>query len=122
MQEVAESYAISRNHLMKVAHNLSLGGFVETVRGNRGGLRLAREPGRINIGEVVRYTEKDFALVGCLEPGGSCRIAPACLLRSTLRKAMAAFFAVLDQHSLQDLLVTRPLLEELFSLSEPAAA
>jgi len=121
VQEVALAYGISRNHLVKVAGNLSTHGFVEAVRGNRGGLRLARDPAAINIGDVVRATETDMALVGCFAPDGEgCRISSACLLRSALRKALAAFLAVLDQYTLEDLLVTRPLLEELFAL--PAAA
>lgn len=120
IQEIADAYGISRNHLMKVAHMLSLGGFVTSTRGNGGGIKLAKPASKINIGEVVRYTEKDLGLVGCFESSHDCRIAPACLLRSTLRKALKAFFDVLDQHSLQDLLVAKPLLEDLLGITAQA--
>lgn len=120
ISEVAEAYGISKNHLMKVATHLSVGGYVDATRGNGGGLRLARRPDEIIIGEVVRHTENDLALVGCFEAGGQgCRIESACMLRSTLRKALDAFFHVLDEYTLADLLVTRPLMAELFNLVEP---
>jgi Rrf2 family transcriptional regulator, nitric oxide-sensitive transcriptional repressor len=112
ISEIAQAFKISKNHLSKVTHQLSLGHYVDAVRGNGGGLRLARQPSEINIGEVVRLTENDFALVGCFEKGHGCRIETACLLRPALRTALAAFFAALDKYTLQDLLVTRPLLEE----------
>jgi len=85
------------------------------VRGNGGGLSLAKKPSEINIGDVVICIEGDFSLVGCFEPRcEDCRISSACLLRSALRNALKAFHATLGEYTLQDLLVTRPLLEELF--------
>jgi Rrf2 family nitric oxide-sensitive transcriptional repressor len=104
--EIAESYGISRTHLMKVAHQLGVAGYIETVRGRQGGLRLARSPGTIGIGDVVRCTEPDMALVPCLEPvNGHCTILSCCQLRTALQRARAAFVAVLDEYTLQDLVV-----------------
>jgi Rrf2 family transcriptional regulator, nitric oxide-sensitive transcriptional repressor len=115
VSETARAYQVSKNHMMKVAHRLCQEGFVKTVRGNGGGLRLAMRPSEINIGEVVRRIESDFSLVGCFEPRcEDCRISSACLLRSALRNALKAFHETLGEYTLQDLLVTRPLLEELF--------
>ena len=75
--EIAESYDISRNHLMKVAHQLGVAGYVETVRGRGGGLRLAKPIAAIGLGEVVRYTEPDMAIVSCFEPlDAPCVIRP----------------------------------------------
>lgn len=115
VKETAEVYRVSRNHMMKVAHRLCQQGFVRSVRGNGGGLSLAKKPSEINIGDVVLSIEGDFSLVGCFEPRcEDCRISSACLLRSALRNALKAFHATLGEYTLQDLLVTRPLLEELF--------
>ena len=80
--EIAKAYGISKNHLMKVAHQLGLAGYVETVRGKGGGLRLARRPQGVVLGDVVRYTEPDMVLVPCFDPGGvSCAIFQSCALR-----------------------------------------
>lgn len=115
ISEMAGAYAISQNHLMKVVHDLGKAGFVASVRGRRGGIRLARPPGEIIIGSVVRHTEDSFDLVDC----GSCIIAPACGLTGVLREALAAFMAVLDGYTLDDMLAKRV---DLLSLFEPEAA
>src|SRR6478736_7853838 len=99
--EIARAYGVSRNHLMKVAHDLGKAGYIEGVRGRTGGIRLARPAARINVGDVVRRTEPDFDLVEC----GSCVIAPACALTGVMDEALAAFMAVLDGYTLADMLV-----------------
>jgi len=107
IREIAEAYRISENHLIKVVHNLGRGGFVETARGRGGGLRLARPPEEIGIGEVVRFTEEDMALVACFQaPGesGGCALLNICRLQSLLGEALGAFLAVLDKRTLADLL------------------
>lgn len=102
--DVAERFSISKNHLMKVAHVLGRDGYIETVRGRSGGLTLARPAGDINIGDIVRNMEADFALVECFQGGaGECVITPACKLKGVLSEAVEAFLAVLDQYSLDDL-------------------
>jgi Rrf2 family nitric oxide-sensitive transcriptional repressor len=106
--EIARSYGISKAHLTKVAHQLGLAGYVGTVRGKGGGLRLAHPAEAIGLGEVVRRTEPDMALVPCFEPvHGSCPIVPACGLRSVLHEARGAFLAVLDRYSVADLVQRR---------------
>jgi Rrf2 family nitric oxide-sensitive transcriptional repressor len=122
--QIAAAYGISRNHLMKVAYELGVAGFIETVRGNRGGLRLRRPPAEIGLGEVIRHTETDFNLVPCFDESGQdcCAITPACSLRGALRDARAAFMAVLDSYTLADLVTNREVLRGLLSepLVEPA--
>ena len=104
IQEVAEAYGISKNHLMKVAHNLGLLGYLETIRGRGGGLKLARRPERIGLGEVIRRMESDFVMVECFEAGESaCRITRACRLKGILGEALRAYLAVLDKYTLADL-------------------
>jgi Rrf2 family nitric oxide-sensitive transcriptional repressor len=101
--EMARTYRISQNHLMKVVHELRKQGFLESVRGRAGGVRLARRPEDITVGDVVRHAEGDSDLVDC----ESCIIASACSLTGVLREALAAFMQVLDGYSLQDLLSDR---------------
>ena len=92
--EVAESYGVSKNHMMKVAHQLGVAGYVETVRGRSGGLRLAKPADAIGLGDIVRLTEPDMALVPCFEPvNAPCAIATCCGLRGALHRANAAFLA-----------------------------
>lgn len=108
IEEIARSYDISKAHLMKVVHQLGLRGYVETVRGRGGGLRLARRAEEIKVGEVVRSTEENMVLVECFDPASSqCVIEAACGLRSVLHEALAAFLAVLDRYTVADLITRR---------------
>jgi Rrf2 family nitric oxide-sensitive transcriptional repressor len=95
-------------------YQLGLAGYVETVRGKGGGMRLARPPQDIVLGEVVRRTEPDMALVPCFAPDdASCAIFSSCALRGALSKARDAFLSVLDEHTLADLVRTRAPLRKL---------
>jgi Rrf2 family nitric oxide-sensitive transcriptional repressor len=108
IEEIARSYGVSKAHLMKVVHQLGLRGWVETVRGRGGGLRLALDPEAIRVGEVVRATEGSLALVECFDAASArCVIEPACGLRPVLHEALAAFLAVLDRYTLADLVARR---------------
>lgn len=118
IQETAERYSISRNHLMKVAHRLGQAGFIHTLRGRRGGLLLAHPPEEINLGTVVRFTEEDMNLVECFDPANqSCAILPACRLRGLLNQALAAFLGELDRYTLADITVQSAPLQDLLGLS-----
>jgi Rrf2 family nitric oxide-sensitive transcriptional repressor len=101
--EIAAAFGISANHLMKVVQHLGASGDVLTLRGPRGGSRLARAAGAIRVGDVIRGTEPDFALVPC----AGCVIHPACGLPQVLDQAMAAFMAVLDGCTVADLVARR---------------
>ncbi|MGN6469711.1 MAG: Rrf2 family transcriptional regulator [Rhizobiaceae bacterium] len=105
IEETAELYGISRAHLMKVANQLTRAGYLEAVRGRSGGLRLAGDPASIRIGDVLRVTEPDFALVECFGGRNGCRLTPRCRLRGVLGEALAAFANTLDRYTLADLLL-----------------
>lgn len=121
--QIAASYGISRNHLMKVVHELGVAGFLETVRGKNGGLRLARPAAEIGLGEVVRRTEPDLALVPCFDPiNAACAITPACRLRGALNQARQAFLKVLDDYTVADLVENRAALRELLGEPQTEAA
>jgi Rrf2 family transcriptional regulator, nitric oxide-sensitive transcriptional repressor len=120
--EIAESYDISENHLMKVAHQLGVAGYVETVRGRGGGLRLAKPIWTIGLADVVRYTEPDMAIVSCFKPvDAPCAIRPCCVLRRALEQARDAFMAVLEGYTLGDLVKPRARLAGLLGISQAGA-
>ncbi len=105
IDEIAKTYNISRNHLVKVVNTLVKAGFIDTVRGKGGGLKLAHQPNQINVGAVVRITEPDFAIVECfLSQKNSCIITPICELKHIFKKAVNNFLAELDCYNLNDLI------------------
>lgn len=102
--EIAAAYEISENHLMKVVHQLGRAGVIESVRGKGGGIRLAREPETIRLGQIIRVSEGNAPIVECLsDDSGACRIASACRLAGILVRAFDALYAVLDDFTLADL-------------------
>lgn len=116
--DVADSYGISRNHLLKVALELGRLGYVTTTRGRSGGISLAKPPQDINLGEVVRHMEDDFGLVECLRAHGACCIAPSCRLKVLVREAIGAFLAVFDEYTLADLAADNTALRSLLDLGQ----
>lgn len=106
ISELADFYKISRNHLVKVVHNLGLNGYIQTTRGRRGGLKLARPANEILIGKIVRSTEPDFDLLECFNPvTDHCIVTNACSLKGVFFKARSGFLSVLDQYTLADMAV-----------------
>lgn len=104
VEEVARAYGISRNHLVKVVHNLAKLGYLETRRGRGGGIRLGRPATEIRIGKLVRETEGDAVLVECFDAAtNTCRLIGNCRLKGVLAEAMGAFYGRLDQQTLADL-------------------
>lgn len=121
ISEIAKSFDISKQHLMKVVNDLSQKGYLDTVRGRNGGIRLMRKPHDINIGEVVRDTEDKLDVIGCLDRKGYCRIERVCVLRGVLRDATDAFLSVLDAHTLADLIKPHKALSALLLDGQAAA-
>ncbi|MBD3647062.1 MAG: Rrf2 family transcriptional regulator [Pseudomonadales bacterium] len=120
IQEISDSYGISRNHLMKVVQQLAREGYVESIRGQGGGLRLKRPPDEIRLGQLIRDMEPDLGLVECFRPGNQCVITPICTLPNMLNNALMAFICELDEYSLGDLLTdnVKPDLAQLLNVEK----
>jgi Rrf2 family nitric oxide-sensitive transcriptional repressor len=120
IQDISDAYGISKNHLMKVVQRLGELGWIETIRGRNGGLRINDRSLRLSVGEVVRATETDFELVSCFAAEGRaprlCVIEPHCRLKHVFHEARSAFFAELDRHTIADLALPALPLAELLGL------
>jgi Rrf2 family nitric oxide-sensitive transcriptional repressor len=118
VDEVSRAYGISRHHLVKVVQMLTDLGVVEAQRGRGGGMRLARDPSEINLGWLIRRTEPHLDLVECFNlETNTCPIAPACALKTALRRAQAAFLGILSEYTLDQLLGRRSDLVSLLGAS-----
>lgn len=104
ISEVARAYGISEAHLMKITHQLGLAGWLETVRGKGGGMRLGAAPSAINLGAVVRSIEPDFFLVECMGTGDSCMLTGQCKLTGIMNGALQSLMQYLNAYTLADLL------------------
>jgi Rrf2 family nitric oxide-sensitive transcriptional repressor len=107
---------------MKVVHQLGVAGYIETVRGRGGGLRLAKPAEAIGLAEVIRTTEPDMAIVSCLKPlNAPCMINPSCVLKRALERAQQAFMEVLEGYTLADLAAPRGRLSNLLGIPPNAS-
>jgi Rrf2 family transcriptional regulator, nitric oxide-sensitive transcriptional repressor len=118
--EISERYGISEAHLNKVAHQLGLARDIATIRGKGGGLRLARPPEAIRVGDVIRRCEPDLILVPCFGEPGICVIQPDCVLQKAMQGALAAFLRELDRYTLADLIAPRRKLAALLDIPQGA--
>jgi Rrf2 family transcriptional regulator, nitric oxide-sensitive transcriptional repressor len=108
--DISSAFGISEAHLMKVTHALGKTGWVETVRGRNGGMRLAVDHRKLRLGQVVQKLEADFALVECFGEDNQCVLTGGCGLERAILLARDAFFAELDRYTLADLVNTSPAL------------
>lgn len=117
-EQIASAYDISAPHLAKVVKNLAAGGFIESVRGRNGGMRLAMPPDEIVLGDVVRFSEERFELVECFGAvPAACQIEPACGLARALDEALRAFLGVLDRYTLADAVRRKSKLRQLLQIA-----
>lgn len=107
IEEISDYYGISQAHLMKIVHHLGMRGYIETVRGRGGGIRLARRPELVSVGEVIRDTEENIHIAECFGDDTSCRLLPSCVLKSAFAEARKNFLATLDRYLLSDLIGPR---------------
>ncbi len=124
IQDISKAYGISRNHLMKITHRLGRAGYIETVRGRGGGIRISKRALQATLGELVRQTEDDFTLVECFEEETStCVIRENCYVRPIMAEALAAYLAVLDRYTLNEVVAAhRRGLHSLMGILMPAEA
>ncbi len=101
ISEISQLFSVSRNHMVKVVNRLGQLGYLHTVRGKNGGVRLSKSADEISVGEIVRALEP-LELVNCSVE--FCHITPACRLKNKLAQAKLAFLAELDDCTIQDLL------------------
>jgi Rrf2 family nitric oxide-sensitive transcriptional repressor len=117
--EIVRHFDISKGHVMKVVQRLAQKGYLQTIRGKKGGMRLARGPTEISVGAVVRDLERELGVLGCLQDRvGYCRIEECWTLRSALREATDAFLATLDRYTIADLLQPRQALARLLQIDD----
>lgn len=116
IDEISKIYDISRNHLTKVVHQLGVEGFIKTIRGRNGGIRLAMAPKDIVIGDLVSKMEEDFELVECFNGNkNKCIISEACKLRSVLGEALDAYMSVLEKYTLADVIENQTRLQKILA-------
>lgn len=114
---ISETFGLSEHHLAKVCSKLVRGEFLTSERGRNGGLRLAKNPADIRLGEAVRCLSEGSALVECFGTGPSeCRLLPMCGVKQPLVEAMAAFYATLDTYTLADISKNRAGLKALLGV------
>lgn len=102
--ELAESHAVSKNHLMKIVNDLARQGLLQTTRGRGGGLRLLKPAADIRIGDVVRRTETDFRMVECFDAShNACTLTAHCQLKQVIWTALQSYMAELDKVTLADI-------------------
>lgn len=118
--EIAKAYGVSELFLFKILQPLNKAGLVETVRGRNGGVRLGRAADKITLFDVVKVTEDSFAMAECFEDDGDveCPLIDSCGLNSALRKALNAFFDVLSEYTIDDLVKARPQINFLLGIDD----
>lgn len=117
--EVAAAYSVSELFLFKILQPLVEAKLVETVRGRNGGVRLAKPAAEITLFDVVRVTEESFAMAECFENDATdCPLIDSCGLNAALRKALDAFFDVLESYSIDDLVKARPSMRDLLGIPD----
>jgi Rrf2 family iron-responsive transcriptional regulator len=123
--EIAAAYSVSELFLFKILQPLVENGLVQTVRGRNGGVRLGKPANEITLFDVVRATEESFAMAECFEnDAADCPLIDSCALNEALRKALGAFFEVLESYTIEDLVKARPSMRNLLGIDEimPQAA
>ncbi|TPW31275.1 iron-responsive transcriptional regulator RirA [Pararhizobium mangrovi] len=119
VQDIAGAYGVSELFLFKVLQPLVEAKLMVSVRGRKGGVRLAKPAGEITLYEVVRVTEESFAMAECFEAGEvDCPLVDSCALNGAFYEALNAFFSVLQRYTIEDLVASRPQMRRLLGMMD----
>ncbi|NKX63110.1 Rrf2 family transcriptional regulator [Labrenzia sp. 5N] len=105
VDKLSRQLGLAKSHVMKIVAHLAKGGYLETTRGRGGGIRLAKTPDMIRLGDVVRLIEPDLGVVACLKPEPTvCAFLPRCALKGAMARASEAFLESLNTETLASIL------------------
>ncbi|GAA6209630.1 Rrf2 family transcriptional regulator [Cognatishimia sp. WU-CL00825] len=114
--EIADVCRSSEHHLAQVVNQLAQLGYLKTLRGRCGGIELGRDAKTIKVGEIFREIDGDASEVSCFaDVDDSCPLVDACRLRDALAVAVGAFYASLDDVSLDALVCDNSALRQILS-------
>jgi len=112
--EISERCAATHNHLVKVVHNLGREGYIQTMRGRTGGIKLKKEPEEIKLTDIIRCTEVNLNIAECLRENNTCHITEVCKIKNVFEEAQSQFIQTLDRYTVADLLKEKEQLSEIF--------
>ena len=103
--DVAEAQAIPPRFLEVILSQMKRAGFVESRRGASGGYMLARSPGSLAVGEVIRFVEGPLGPVACVAQNGAsnCPLDGSCVFKAMWLKAQTAMAEVYDGTTFREL-------------------
>ncbi len=113
--EISERCIATQNHLVKVVHNLGREGYIQTMRGRTGGIRLKKEPEEISLTDIIRCTEVNLNIAECLRENNKCHITSACKIKNIFKEAQNQFIQTLDNYTVADLLKDKAQLTHIFA-------
>ncbi|MDD3266726.1 MAG: Rrf2 family transcriptional regulator [Burkholderiales bacterium] len=99
INEIAEQFGITRNHLVKVLNFMVHKGWINSTRGRNGGLLYNSMSDNLKLGDVIMILENKDELLDC----SNCILKANCCLRGILYQAQLEFFKYLNQYTLKDL-------------------
>jgi Rrf2 family iron-responsive transcriptional regulator len=121
VQDIAKAYTVSELFLFTILQPLVEAGLMESVRGRKGGVRLAKPARTVTLYDVVRVTEENFSMAECFEAGDiECPLVDSCALNGALSKALNAIFEVLQGYTIEDLVRARPHMRALLGMIDMA--
>lgn len=103
MHEIAASQSISEKFISRIVVSLRRAGLLESVRGGRGGLRLARLPESITMLDVVEAMDGPVSLLACLTKPHACPKQGRCAAEDAWRLVNDGLVATLRGIQLSDI-------------------